>query len=74
MGRKTLAREQATYGKKKFWSGLVKENTAQSEWSAVYLLLVFMIAAILLIAVIKPMFQQSQKVVSRTSSALKGGS
>ncbi len=42
------------------------DEKGQSEWSSVYLLLVLAIAALLLIAVIKPMFRQSQKIVSQT--------
>ena len=41
-----------------------KEEKAQSEWNSVYLLIVFVIAAILIIALIKPMFKQSQDIVS----------
>jgi len=41
---------------------LLKEEKAQSEWNSVYMLIVLIIAALLLITVIKPMFQQSQKV------------
>lgn len=39
------------------------DNKGQSEWSSVYLLLIFAIAALLLIALIKPMFKQSQSIV-----------
>jgi len=42
------------------------DEKGQSEWSSVYLLLVLAIAALLLIAVIKPMFRQSQKIVAQT--------
>ena len=45
---------------------LWKEEKAQGEWGAVYMLIVLVIAALLLIAVIKPMFKQSQKIVSQT--------
>ncbi len=44
------------------------EKRAQSEWSSVYMLIVLIIAALLLIAVIKPMFKQSQRIVQRTDS------
>ena len=42
---------------------LLCEQKAQSEWNSVYLLIVFIIAAILIIAVVKPMFKQSQEIV-----------
>ncbi len=42
------------------------ERRAQSEWSSVYMLIVLIIAALLLIAVIKPMFKQSQSIVQKT--------
>ncbi|HLC36687.1 MAG TPA: hypothetical protein VJK05_03730 [archaeon] len=42
---------------------IFSEETGQSEWSSLYLLLVFIIAALLLITLIKPMFRQSQTVV-----------
>ncbi|MCD6434741.1 MAG: hypothetical protein J7L14_03950 [Candidatus Diapherotrites archaeon] len=42
------------------------EERAQSSWNAVYLLLVIAIAAILLIALIKPMFRQSQQIIKQT--------
>ena len=44
---------------------LLKEEKAQSEWNSVYLLIVFVIAAILVIALIKPMFKQSQEIVKK---------
>jgi len=46
--------------------GFLKEEKAQSEWSSVYMILILIIAAIALIAIIKPMFQQSQKIVQKT--------
>lgn len=46
----------------------LKEESAESEWSSLYLLLVFVIAALLLIALIKPMFRKSQEVVSSTTA------
>lgn len=42
---------------------LLKEERAQGEWSSLYMLLVFVIAALLVIALIKPMFRQSQTVI-----------
>jgi len=38
------------------------DEKAQSEWNSVYMLIVLIIAALLLITVIKPMFEQSQQV------------
>ena len=43
--------------------GFMREERAQSEWNSVYLLIVFIIAAILIIALVKPMFKQSQDIV-----------
>ena len=43
---------------------LLSEERAQSEWNSVYLLIVFVIAAVLIIALIKPMFKQSQDIVN----------
>ena len=48
------------------------EETAQSEWSSVYMLIVLIIAALLLIAVIKPMFRQSQQIVQKTKPTPSG--
>ena len=44
----------------------LRDERAQSEWSSVYMLIVLIIAALLLITVIKPMFRQSQQVVKKT--------
>lgn len=44
---------------------ILSEQKAQSEWNSVYLLIVFIIAAVLIIALIKPMFKQSQEIVQR---------
>ena len=41
------------------------ENNAQSEWSSIYMLVIVAIAAIVIIALIKPMFQNSQQVVQQ---------
>jgi len=49
-----------------FWS-FWREERAQSEWSSVYMLIVLVIAALVLIAVIKPMFKQSQQVVKKAA-------
>ncbi|MCX6798775.1 MAG: hypothetical protein NTW59_01610, partial [Candidatus Diapherotrites archaeon] len=42
------------------------EERAQGEWNSVYMLIVLVIAALVLIAVIKPMFRQSQNVIQKT--------
>ncbi len=41
---------------------MLREERAQGEWSSLYMLIVLIIVALLLVAVVKPMFQQSQKV------------
>jgi competence protein ComGC len=46
---------------------MLKDQRAQSEWSSVYMLVILIIAALLLITVIKPMFRQSQQVVKQTT-------
>ena len=43
---------------------LLSEERAQSQWNSVYLFIVFVIAAVLIIALIKPMFKQSQDIVN----------
>ncbi len=47
--------------------GFFREEKAQGEWSSVYFLLVLVIVALVLIAFIKPMFQGSQEIVTRTA-------
>jgi len=44
---------------------LLREERSQGEWNSVYLLIVFIIAAILIIALVKPMFKQSQDIVKQ---------
>ncbi len=54
---------------------MLSETRAESEFSSLYLILVFAIAALLLIMLIKPMFRQSQSLVKQvpgTSSAGTG--
>lgn len=48
----------------------LSEEKAQSEWSALYLLLVLVIAALVLTAIIKPMFQQAEKTVTKTKEEI----
>lgn len=45
-------------------NNLFFEEKAQGEWSGLYLLIVFAIAALLVLTVVKPMFKQSQQVVA----------
>lgn len=45
------------------------DERAQSEWSGIYMVIVFLIAAVVLVAVVKPLFQQSRKVVTSTPGA-----
>ncbi len=49
---------------------LLREEKAQSDWSAVYLILIFAIIAIILISIVKPMFKQSQRIITRTKRGL----
>ncbi len=49
---------------------LLKEEIAQGSWNNVYLLVVFAIAALLVIGLIKPMFRQSASIV-RTFNVTK---
>jgi len=44
---------------------LLKEERAQGEFSSIYLIIVFIIAALLIIAVVKPMFKQARDVAQR---------
>lgn len=48
---------------------LLSEQRAGSDFSSVYLILVFAIAALLLIFLIKPMFQKSATLVKTTSGS-----
>jgi hypothetical protein len=42
------------------------EEDADSSFGTVYLILVFAIAALLLVMVVKPMFQQAQKTIPKS--------
>ena len=53
--------------------GFLREERAQGEWSTIYMLLVLVIVALILISIVKPMFKQSEKVVSRTRKEIEGG-
>ncbi|MBI2597756.1 MAG: hypothetical protein HYW50_01015 [Candidatus Diapherotrites archaeon] len=39
------------------------DERAQGEWSSIYLIIIFIIAALLLIGIVKPMFKSSQEIV-----------
>ena len=45
---------------------LLRESRAQGEFNSLYMILVLIIAALLLITVVKPMFRQSQSLGSKT--------
>ncbi len=53
------------FGQNSSMAFLGLDEKGQSEWSSIYLLIVFAIAALLMIALVKPMFQQSQKIVEQ---------
>jgi hypothetical protein len=44
--------------------GFLKERKGQSEWNTLYIILILAIAAVVLIAVVKPMFKGTTKVAS----------
>ncbi|MCX8190442.1 MAG: hypothetical protein N3F05_04425 [Candidatus Diapherotrites archaeon] len=50
--------------------GILPEEKAQGDWSAVYLILVFAIVALLIIYIIKPMYQNTQKIVTKTTKSV----
>ncbi|PIU20947.1 MAG: hypothetical protein COT15_04860 [Candidatus Diapherotrites archaeon CG08_land_8_20_14_0_20_34_12] len=50
---------------------MLKERNAQGEWSSIYLLIILVIAALILISIVKPMFQSSQEIVTKTEKDLK---
>ncbi|MCX6803107.1 MAG: hypothetical protein NTY48_00890 [Candidatus Diapherotrites archaeon] len=43
------------------------EENAAGDFGAVYMILVFAIAALLLILIVKPMFQSAQKTIQKTN-------
>jgi len=47
------------------FGNLLSEESASSDFGAVYMILVFAIAALLLVLVVKPMFQQAQKTIPK---------
>ncbi|HLD80873.1 MAG TPA: hypothetical protein VJA40_02635 [archaeon] len=46
--------------------GLLSDERGSAEWSAIYLLIVVVIAAILLFTVVKPSFRSAQEKVRNT--------
>jgi hypothetical protein len=48
------------------------ETRAQGEFNSLYTILVLIIAALLLITVVKPMFRNSQKLVQKTPIVSSG--
>ena len=44
---------------------------AQGEWSSIYLIIIFIIAALLLIGIVKPMFKNSQEIVKSQAAVNK---
>ncbi|QQR93098.1 MAG: hypothetical protein IPJ89_02570 [Candidatus Iainarchaeum archaeon] len=49
-----------------------REERAQGEFNSLYTILVLIIAALLLITVVKPMFRQSQKLAQKTPVVTSG--
>lgn len=47
---------------------LFKEETAAGDFGAVYLILVFAIVAVALVAVVKPMYKSAQKTIPKTTN------
>ncbi len=46
---------------------LLREESASSDFGAVYMILIFAIAALLLILIVKPMYQSAQKTIPKTT-------
>jgi hypothetical protein len=46
---------------------ILKEESASGDFGAVYMILVFAIVALLLVLIVKPMFQSAQKSIPKTS-------
>lgn len=53
-------------------ASLWKEQRAQGEFNSLYTILVLIIAALLLITVVKPMFRNSQKLAQKTPVVSSG--
>jgi len=50
---------------------LLAEKRCQSEWNSVYMLIVLIIAALLLITIVKPMFKNSQQQIREIKDTAK---
>ena len=48
---------------------LFREESAASDFGAVYMILVFAIVALLLVVIVKPMYQSAQKSIPKTTAA-----
>ncbi len=46
-------------------SSILKEEAAAGDFGAVYMILVFAIVALLLVLIVKPMFQSAQKSIPK---------
>ena len=49
-----------------FGKTILTEETASGDFGMVYMILVFAIAALALVLVVKPMFQSAEKTISKT--------
>jgi hypothetical protein len=63
-----MASDSKVVFKRSIWN----EQRAQGEFNSLYTILVLIIAALLLITVVKPMFRQSQKLVQKTPVVSSG--
>jgi len=48
---------------------LFREEKAAGDFGAVYMILIFAIAALLLVLIVKPLFQNSQKTIPKAPAA-----
>jgi len=48
---------------------LFREENAAGDFGAVYMILIFAIAALLLVLIVKPLYQNSQKTIPKAPSA-----
>ena len=48
---------------------LLREENASGDFGAVYMILVFAIAALLLVLVVKPLYQNSQKTIPKAPAS-----
>lgn len=49
-------------------NSLFREESASSDFGMVYMVLVFAIAALALIVIVKPMYKNAQKTIPKTTS------